>query len=385
MQILAYFYGIESERRLCEEIEFNIAYRWYCKLSLGDSVPDHSSLTKIRERCGEEIFEKVFNRILDLCREKGLLKGEISVMADATLVKADASLKSLVKKDEHGKAAAEREEAWHAKGQRYSNQTHVSHSDPDSSLAKKAGTNTALYYKVHGAADRTSRVIVDCHVTTGAVHETTVLKGRIEAIEARGIEISEVVADRGYGSSENYEFLDGKGIEHVISLWRPQVGQIETGFEYDSAEEIYRCPEGHKMNPTKDGEAKVFRLSKKICSLCPRYDTCVPEGKYVERGGKKIRRHQNQVLFEAIRKKEKEPDFRAKLWERMWKMEGLFAEGKNLHGLERARYRGRRKIQIQAFMIAGVQNLKRLLSAEIGLLMRIFGCRGQVFETLIFG
>src|ERR1700761_4656114 len=56
MQIIAYFYGIDSDRRLCEEVEFNLAYRWYCRLSLEDVVPDHSSMTKIRDRLGEKTF-----------------------------------------------------------------------------------------------------------------------------------------------------------------------------------------------------------------------------------------------------------------------------------------------------------------------------------------
>ena len=62
MQLVAYFYGITTDRRLCEEVRYNLAYRWFCRLSLEDDVPDHSSLTRIRDRLGEEIFEAVFRR-----------------------------------------------------------------------------------------------------------------------------------------------------------------------------------------------------------------------------------------------------------------------------------------------------------------------------------
>jgi len=71
----------------------NIAYRWYCKLNLDDKVPDHSSLSNIRDRYGEEVFEKFFNKVVEKCREYGLVKGE-RVMTDSTLIDADASLES---------------------------------------------------------------------------------------------------------------------------------------------------------------------------------------------------------------------------------------------------------------------------------------------------
>ena len=75
MQLVAYLFGITSERQLCEEVYYNLAYRWFCRLSLEDEVPDHSSLTRIRDRYGEEIFESVFRRIVEQCKQKGLVQG----------------------------------------------------------------------------------------------------------------------------------------------------------------------------------------------------------------------------------------------------------------------------------------------------------------------
>jgi len=99
MQLLAYFNGITKDRRLCEEVHDNLAYRWFCRLSLVDDVPDHSSLTRIRDRLGEEVFEAVFRRIVAQCQQKGLVKDPCRVMTDATLIAADASLDSLVHND----------------------------------------------------------------------------------------------------------------------------------------------------------------------------------------------------------------------------------------------------------------------------------------------
>jgi len=74
MLLVAYLYGITSDRRLCEEVRYNLAYRWFCRLSLEGDVPDHSSLRRIQGRYGEAIFLAVFRQIVTLCQQKGLVK-----------------------------------------------------------------------------------------------------------------------------------------------------------------------------------------------------------------------------------------------------------------------------------------------------------------------
>ena len=136
MQLVAYFYGIAKDRRLCEEVRYNLAYRWFCRLSLDDDVPDHSSLTRIRDRLGEEVFEAVFLRIVAQCQQKGLVKDPCRVMTDATLIAADAALNSLVHNDpEQAKREAEvqheRRGSIDGRARRkLSNQTHRSRTDP---------------------------------------------------------------------------------------------------------------------------------------------------------------------------------------------------------------------------------------------------------------
>jgi transposase len=135
MQLVAYFNGITKDRRLCEQVHDNLAYRWFCRLSLSDDVPEHSSLTRIRDRLGEEMFEKVFRKIVRQCQEKGLVKQDCRVMTDATLIAADASLDSLVHVDpEQAKnetQAQQRCGAFDGRRRRMlSNQTHRSCTDP---------------------------------------------------------------------------------------------------------------------------------------------------------------------------------------------------------------------------------------------------------------
>ena len=143
MQLLAYFFGMMSERQLCKDIHDNLAYRWFCRLAIQDDVPDHSSLTRIRDRLGKDIVEAVFRQIVKQCQEKGLVKQECRVMTDATLIAADASLNSLVHQDPE-QAQQEEQAQRQPRGtidgpaqRKISNQTHRSRTEEDvhSSLA----------------------------------------------------------------------------------------------------------------------------------------------------------------------------------------------------------------------------------------------------------
>ncbi|MCH7687297.1 MAG: transposase [Planctomycetes bacterium] len=159
MVLVAYLYGITTDRRLCEEVHFNLAYRWFCRLSLKDDVPDHSSLSTIRDRYGEEIHEQVFTEIVKLCQQHGLVGEKCRVMTDATLIAADASLNSLIHNDTD-EADQEAQSQQRDRGlkdgssaRRISNQTHTSRTDPDATLAQKRGTPRQLKYKLHQSID----------------------------------------------------------------------------------------------------------------------------------------------------------------------------------------------------------------------------------------
>src|SRR6476659_1167208 len=189
MQLVAYFNGITKDRPLCEEVRYNLAYRWFCRLSLEDEVPDHSSLTRIRDRYGEIIFEAVFREIVTQCKHKGLVKDPCRVMTDATLIAADASLNSLVHNDPQQaqkEAEAQRQRRGTIDGQAQrmlSNQTHRSCTDPDATLGQKQGTPRQLKYKVHQTIDADSRVILGTEVTTGARHDNRPYLAQLQRVK----------------------------------------------------------------------------------------------------------------------------------------------------------------------------------------------------------
>jgi transposase len=92
MLIAGYCYGIRSERKLCEEVSLNLAYRWFCRLDLDDAIPDHSTFSKNRHgRCREsDLLRVVFERVVDVCLAAGLIKGD-GFAVDASVIEADAS------------------------------------------------------------------------------------------------------------------------------------------------------------------------------------------------------------------------------------------------------------------------------------------------------
>src|SRR5215217_4910081 len=89
LQLIMFFEGIRSERQLIETASLNLAHRWYLGYTLDEPLPDHSSLTRIRQRLGIEIFQRFFEKVVDLCQAVGLVWGK-ELFFDATKVRADA-------------------------------------------------------------------------------------------------------------------------------------------------------------------------------------------------------------------------------------------------------------------------------------------------------
>jgi hypothetical protein len=133
---------------------------------------------------------------------------------------------------------------------------------------------------------------------------------------------------------------------------------------YQKEDDRFRCPAGKYLTPTPaivENHKRYVSLSSD-CQVCTQASTC-PARTRGSSPQRFVLRNLDQDLFEEVLARMRAPVFGEKLSERMWKMEGLFAEAKQNHGLSRARYRGRSKVQIQAYLTAIVQNLKRLVAA----------------------
>jgi IS5 family transposase len=254
------------------------------------------------------------------------------------------------------------------KKKKLSNQTHVSKTDPDAILARKAATEQSLKYKIHTTIDSKSRIILDCHATTGAQHDSKVYLQKVNYIKNNfDIKITAVIADRAYGSGEIIDKLNRDGIIPFIPLFNRACGKIEgnNDFIYDSKNDRYICPKDKLLKPsinTKTG-IKLYISLLKDCSKCPLNNNCVD--KKLKR--KRICRSIYQEIYEKNFKIINSTQFFHKLKERFWKIEEINAEAKNLHSLKRAHFRTCQKVQIQAYLVASVQNIKRLINHNINI------------------
>jgi transposase len=100
LQLVMFFEGIRSERKLIEIASLQLAHRWYLGYALDETLPDHSSLTRIRQRLGIDVFQRCFDKIVDLCQDARLVWGP-ELFCDATKVAANADLDSLVPRFYH--------------------------------------------------------------------------------------------------------------------------------------------------------------------------------------------------------------------------------------------------------------------------------------------
>lgn len=178
------------------------------------------------------------------------------------------------------------------------------------------------------------------------------------------IKINEVIADRAYGSGENIQSLINKQINPNILLFSGRSGSNmqPEGFIYDKNNR-YQCPAGYYLEacPAINNGVMTYHSKSADCASCQLKSTCRAKPKR-DKKIPMITRHIHKELFEKVKFSMESEIFQAKLAERMWKMEGIISESKQRHCLSGAKYRGLKKVQIQAYMVSSVLNMKRLIA-----------------------
>jgi transposase len=373
LMLAGFLLGIVHDRRLLREAQVNIAIRWFAGYGLHEVLPDHSSLTRIRQRWGAERFRRIFERTVKACLAAKIAKGEV-VHIDASLIRADVSWESLavrhVEVVERENATPQDETA------KTSRQTgrykKVCTTDPDATMATTA-RNRRLEpaYKQHAAVDDERGVILDVEVTTGELNEGQVVESRIDAtIATTGVSITTVTADAGYAYGKVYGALERRGIGAVIPAKAEPIRSPVPlrRFRYDARNDIVRCPRGKILRPTRRVEHGRFFYSRaKDCARCSLASLCLSRG----RANKAVVISDDYpALLRARRRRERWSDEDRRLYQRhRWRSEGFHGEAKTWHGLARAIRRGLQNMRIQAFLTAAAINLKRLAAALLAALL----------------
>jgi transposase len=329
-----------SDRELCEEVALHVGFRWFCRLNLHDPVPDHSTLSKLKEKWSEAgLFEELFDAVLRQCAEVGLVSGR-HVSIDGSEVRAHASMKSLAPVEPkpdiapsapselaRPKQAQEPEPkgGWSGHGVKYSNQTHRSTTDPEARLFRKGkGKEAKLSYLMHDLLDTKSRVILRRRISPAhSAEEREVAIAMLDEHEqkrdalalAQAVEIASL--DAGYGTGDfAVALLERDILPHMPLQAAAEMEEVPTWKRptYDLAQQRRRRE-----------KVKVARARNRV---------------------RELQKSRGYALSRRLR----------------LRSEHVFAEAKTCHGMDRSRVRGCRRLQVQADLVATVQNLKRLVS-----------------------
>ena len=377
MLLVGYCFGIRSERRLCEEVHLNLAYRWFCRLGLNGKVPDHSTFSKNRHGRfrDSDAFRHVFESVVSRCIEEGLVGGE-GFAVDASLIAADANKQRSISGAEHtdwrslaDDRRAVREyldtldqAAWGAASETVPK--FVSPSDPAAQWTGAHKGHAFFAYADNYLIDLKAAVIVDVEATR-AIRQAEVGAARtmIERTANRfGLKPKRLAADSAYGSAPSLHWLvEAKGIAPQIPVFdksRRDDGTFSrSDFQFDEASNVYTCPTGKRLTTRGtivNDDQVPYRASKFDCAPCPLKIRCCPKEpvrkiprSIFERSRDFARSLIGTELYERSRRERK-------------KIEMLFAHLKRIIGLRRLRLRGPAGAKDEFLLAATAQNLRKL-------------------------
>lgn len=382
MLLVGYIMGIRSERRLCEEVHLNLAYRWFCRLDLADAVPDQSTFSKNRHGRFREsdLFRKLFEDVLERCMAQGLVGGE-AFGVDASLIKADANR-------EDGIAAQDWSPAEHAsRATTEYLQTlddaafgaatpvepkFISPVDPAARWSAADRGKAHFIYSNNYLVDLDNAIIVDVEPTAPIRQaENKAARDMIErTMDHTGLYPERLVGDTGYGSAEMLGWLVYEhGIEPHIPVFdksgRRDGTFSRSDFQFDNEKDAYRCPAGKWLHqyrrPFKrsrdaidDDGMRRYRASKLDYDVCQLKNRCTPK-----EPARKIMRSVFEGARDMARDIARTDAYVISMRQRK-KVEMLFAHLKKIMKLDRLRLRGPNGARDEFLIAATAQNLRKL-------------------------
>lgn len=308
MLLVGYCLGIRSERRLCEEVHLNLAYRWFCRLDLSDPVPNHSTFSKNRHGRFREsdLLRHLFEVTVARCISDGLVSGQ-HFAADASLIEADANKQNSTPKEKWDRSAIDPADAPRAVKEylealddaAFGAATAVepkftSHSDPSSQWTAARKGPAFFAYSTNYLIDTDHSVIVDVEATRSIrqaeVRSVRTMLGRVE--DRFDLHPERLIADAAYGSGPMLDWIVKQNIKPHIPVLdkagRKDGTWSRADFDWDAENNQYICPEGEALKqfrrnysdpnrgPSGKGVAK-YQALKHTCQACPSKMKCCPK------------------------------------------------------------------------------------------------------------
>ncbi|MFN4359045.1 transposase [Sphingopyxis alaskensis] len=382
MLIIGYCMGIRSERRLCEEVHLNLAYRWFCRLGLDGVVPNHSTFSKNRHGRfrDSDLLRKLFEMTVSRCMAEGLVGGE-GFAVDASLIRAEANRQTFHSGEEGLPAelstravdeylAVLDDAAFGAASQAVP--PRISPSDPASRYTSAHGGRAEFCYATNYLIDVDHAVIVDVEASTALRQaEVTAAKRMIARVhDDLGLWPRKLIGDTGYGSADMLAWLvNERDIEPHIPVFDHSSrsdGIFErAAFVFDHDRDQYDCPGGKPLrrarrsdavkrdSPPADGFYR-YRASKLDCDACALKPRCCPGAE-----ARKIMRSVHEGARDLARVIAQEDEWITSRRERK-KVEMLFAHLKRILRLDRLRLRGPNGARDEFHLAAAAQNLRKM-------------------------
>jgi transposase len=377
MLIIGYVFAIRSERALCRDVQVNLAYRWFCRLSIEDRIPNHSAFSRARhERFRDsDMFRRVFERVVEACIAAGLVGGE-GFAVDASLIVADANKQRSIpgpgwKERCIGEAVSRATREYLATlddaafgAASEVTPKFVSPSDPAAQWTGAMRGPAFFAYADNYLIDVKFGIIVDVEASR-AIRQAEVgaAKTMIERTEKRfDLKPTHLAADTAYGSAETLNWIvnEKKIAPHipVIDKSTREDGTLSrSDFLFDKEHNVYVCPKGKLLHTTGtifEGSTLRYRASKLDCDGCALKMRCCPNTP-----ARQIPRDIHEDARDVARALAKTEAFEQSRRNRK-RVEMLFAHLKRILRLGRLRLRGPCGAKDEFTLAAIAQNLRRL-------------------------
>lgn len=380
MLLIGYIYGIDSERKLEQELTVNIAYRWFLGIDFDERVPDHSTISQLRRRKfdGTTVFRDVFDEIVRKCIEAGLIDGKL-LLTDSTHIRANArnDLREVIEVPDTPTEYMQKldREAYElglikepveydtAK----TKEVTKSITDPECGLMKRPGKPIGFHYLDHQTCDSKYGIITDVFVTAGNVHDSTPHTARLKyQIDKFDLKTEAICADASYDSGEVYDSMLKLNIKTFIpERSRSGTPNYESEFDpknftYCETEDKIICPAGNELTFStyrKKDRRKRYSAGKSDCKECPHKNQCIGNSK----NPRNVDRSLHEEARSVQRKNLNSPEYNAAMRLRQIWCEGNFSHQKERHNLRRTRKRGIERVTEQCLLSACALNLKRLV------------------------
>ena len=378
MLLVGYLYGVKSERRLVQEVQLNIAYRWFCGFELTDKIPDHSTFSKTRRRKWNEsrLFQEVFWEIIRRCVKSGVVDGK-ELAADGTYLPANVSKDSWIDTEVEAELSMQSyldrldEELSKQPGfkkppaKTIRKHRTTSKTDPDSGCINH-GKKSGIGYLMETTVDCKYGIITGVDVYPANEKESLLVLRHLERQIQNGVPMQNIALDRGYDTGAVHRGLELLGITGYIPAIQFSNSPEKYGFYYLPQEDAFCCPEGAKLvyqrlncSQTTGKYLRCYQMQGDTCRHCKQNATC-----FKQTGVR--RRILGSSCYPAFYRGHER--IGSDTYWHMMRLRKIWAEGsfsvlKREHCLSKIRNRGIPAVTEECLLSAMALNLKRMVRA----------------------